>query len=306
MEKSNTSPQVGQIERLTQNRIVALLRDELGYEYLGNWEEREGNSNIEEDYLRKFLAQSVHDGLLIDKVVADLKRAADCQNRNLYDSNKEVYGLLRYGVKARESVADSHRTIQLIDWEHPENNHFAVAEEVTVRGNRTKRPDIVLYVNGIALGVMELKRSTVSVSEGIRQNIGNQRNEFIKDFFTTTQLLMAGNDTEGMRYGTTETTDEYYLIWNESTLEDRNRLDKHVLQLCERTRLLDIVHNFIAFDSGVKKICRHPQYFGAKAAQEFVKNHESGIIWHTQGSGKSLLMVWLARWILKTCQIHVF
>ena len=75
---------------------------------------------------------------------------------------------------------------------------------MTIRGRRTKRPDIVLYVNGIALGVLELKRSIISVSEGIRQNIGNQKEEFIRDFFATVQFIMAGNDTEGLRYGTTE------------------------------------------------------------------------------------------------------
>ena len=144
---------------------------------------------------------------------------------------------------------------------------------------------------------MELKRSIVSVSEGIRQNIGNQKEEFIKNFFTTVQLVMAGNDTEGLRYGTIETTEEYYLNWKEPGLETENRLDRHLLQLCAKPRLLEIVHDFIVFDSGIKKTCRHNQYFGAKAAQEYVHRHESGIIWHTQGSGKSLTMVWLAKWI---------
>ncbi|GAI00887.1 unnamed protein product, partial [marine sediment metagenome] len=130
----------------------------------------------------------------------------------------------------------------LIDWKHPENNHFAIAEEVTVRGNHTKRPDIVLYINGIAIGVIELKRSTVSVSEGIRQNIGNQKDEFIKSFFTTVQVVMAGNDTEGLRYATTETTEEYYLTWKETGFEEVNRLDRHILQLCKKKKLLEIIH----------------------------------------------------------------
>ena len=295
--KNNTSPQVGDLERKTQNRVVALFRDRLRYEYLGNWEEREGNSNIEEKYLRAYLTRSGYSDTLIKKAIADLKRAADNQIASLYDLNQEVYGLLRYGVNVREKLGENKQNVKLINWEHPEENDFAIAEEVTVHGNRTKRPDIVLYVNGIAVGVIELKRSLVTVSEGVRQNIGNQKSEFIKNFFATVQLVMAGNDTEGLRYGTIETTEEYYLTWKEPGLGKENRLDRALLQLCEMNRLLEIVHDFIVFDSGTKKTCRHSQYFGVKAAQEFVKRHEGGIIWHTQGSGKSLIMVWLAKWI---------
>ena len=291
------TPEVGQRERETHNRIVKLFKNQLKYDYLGNWEEREGNSNIEDGLLRAFLERSGHSKRLIDRAIADFKRVAEKQNVSLYDLNKEVYGLLRYGMKVREEIGEHHKTVWLIDWENPGNNDFAIAEEVTVRGNRTKRPDIVLYVNGIAVGVIELKRSIISVSEGIRQNIGNQKDDFIKTFFTTVHLVMAGNDTEGLRYATTETTEEYYLTWKEPGLEKVHRLDRHILQLCEEKKLLEIIHDFIIFDSGIKKICRHNQYHGVKAAQEFVKRHKGGIIWHTQGSGKSLTMVWLAKWI---------
>src|SRR3989449_2474218 len=242
---ADTTTKVGQLERKTQNRIVALFRDRLGYDYLGNWEEREGNANIEEEYLRAFLTRSGYSKKLIDKAITELKRAAGSQISSLYDLNKEVYGLLRYGVKVREELGENYQTVWLIDWEHPENNHFAVAEEVTIRGNRTKRPDVVLYVNGITVGVVELKRSIVSVSEGIRQNIGNQRDEFIKTFFATMHLIMAGNDTEGLRYGTTESSEENYLTWKELGFEHEDRLDRHLLQLCNKERLLEIIHDFI-------------------------------------------------------------
>ena len=106
-------------------------------------------------------------------------------------------------------MGEQHQTVWLIDWENPANNHFGIAEEVTVVGENTKRPDIVLYVNGIALGVLELKRSTVLVSEGIRQNLDNQRGEFICPFFSTVQLIMAGNETEGLRYGVIETPEKH-------------------------------------------------------------------------------------------------
>jgi len=179
--------------------------------------------------------------------------------------------MLRYGVKIKEEAGDLTNTVWLIDWQHPEQNHFAIAEEVTVPAANakayTKRPDIVLYVNGIALAVLELKRSTVSVSEGIRQNLDNQKPEFIEPFFTTIQLIMAGNSTQGVRYGTIETPEKYYLTWKESsTVEDL--LDRHLIQLCSKSRLLELIHDFVIFDAGNKKLCRHNQYFGVKAAQD--------------------------------------
>jgi type I restriction enzyme R subunit len=218
-------------------------------------------------------------------------------SKTLYDVNREVYGLLRYGIKVRPDVGEQYITVWLIDWKNFESNDFAIAEEVTIVGEEnTKRPDIVLYVNGIALGVLELKRSIVSVSEGIRQNLDNQKKEFIRHFFSTIQLVMAGNDTEGLRYGVIETPEKYYLNWKEeSTIE--NPLNRSLEQLCRKERLLEIIHDFIVFDAGTKKICRHSQCFGVQAAQERVRRREGGIIWHAQGSGKSLVMVWLAKWI---------
>jgi len=171
--------------------------------------------------------------------------------------------------------------VWLIDWKNPENNHFAIAEEVTV-GAATekahpKRPDIVLFVNGIALGVLELKRASVSVAEGIRQNLDNQKKVFIEHFFSTMQFVMAGNDTEGLRYGSVETKEKYYLTWKEeSTVE--NLLDRGLIQLCGKARLLELIHDFIVFDAGTKKLCRHNQYFGVRATQAFVKRREGGII----------------------------
>jgi len=293
----NGSIIVGQLERKTQNRIVSLFRDRLGYDYLGNWEDRSDNSNIEEGNLRLFLSRAGYSETLINKAIEELKKTVNRPQVGLYEINKEAYSLLRYGIKVKEGLGEKNQSVFLIDWKHPENNHFAIAEEVTIRGNRIKRPDIVLYVNGIALGVIELKRSIVSVSEGIRQNIGNQKEEFIKTFFGTVQLVLAGNDTEGLLYGTTETTEENYLTWKEPGLGNETRLDRSILQLCEKTRLLEIAHDFIVFDSGIKKTSRHNQYFGIKAAQEYVQRHEGGIIWHTQGSGKTITMVWLAKWI---------
>jgi type I restriction enzyme R subunit len=304
---------VGQVERKTQDRIVELFsdKDRLGYTYLGNWKDREDNSSIEEEYLRKYLMRKGYEPELIARAIEKLTKAAGNQLDKLYYVNKEVYSLLRYGVRVKEHTGDNNETIAFIDFAHPLENDFYIAEEVSVKGERTKRPDIVIYVNGIALGVLELKRSTVSISEGIRQNLDNQSSSFIKPFFHTMQLVMAGNDTEGMRYGTIETKEKYYLTWKEDakaldslsleieemSSEKEYLLDKQIIGMCNKKRLLEIIHNFIVFDRGIKKICRPNQYFGVKASIEKLRAREGGIIWHTQGSGKSLTMVWLAKWI---------
>ena len=179
---------VGQIERITQNRVVELFQKKLDYKYLGNWEEREENSNIEEELLHKYLTRRGYSQTLISKAIYELTQTATNQSKSLYDINKEVYTLLRYGVNVKEEVGENARTVRLIDWENPLENDFAIAEEVTVKGENDKRPDVVLYVNGIALGVLELKRSTVSVSEGIRQNLDNQKQTFIRQFLVVSYI----------------------------------------------------------------------------------------------------------------------
>ncbi|MGB4971823.1 MAG: type I restriction endonuclease, partial [Cyclobacteriaceae bacterium] len=177
-------------ERATQDRIIKLFKEQLNYTYLGNWEEREDNSNIEESLLKEYLGRTKkYSDALINKAIFEIKKtAALSSNDDLYPTNKEVYSQLRYGVKVREEVGENVQTVHVINWSEPERNNFYVAEEVTVRGEKTKRPDIVLYINGIAVGVIELKRGSISVSEGIRQNLDNQQHRFIKPFFTTVQL----------------------------------------------------------------------------------------------------------------------
>lgn len=299
---------VGQRERITQNRVVSFFQQALGYDYLGDWQEREGNKNIEPDYLRKWLLSRDVDSVLVEKAIRRLDAVAALgEGKKLYDVNKAVYRLLRYGVKEKIGAGEIKQTVWLIDWKNPENNHFSIAEEVSVKGEnlspKTKRPDIVIYVNGIALGVIELKRSSVSFSEGVRQNLDNQKKDFIRNFFTTMQLVMAGNDSQGLRYGAIGTPEKYYLEWKEEWKKEEatesfdSPLDRHLSQVCNKARFLEIIHDYIVFDSGVKKTCRHNQYFGIQAAKQHIARREGGIIWHTQGSGKSLTMVWLAKWI---------
>lgn len=292
---------VGEKEIRTQKNVIAFFREELDYNYLGDWHHRPDNSNIEKALLTNWLKRHGHSDQIISRVLFELNKAATLAgSQTLYGANREVYNLLRYGIKVRPSADKKSDTVWLIDWKNPRNNDFSVAEEVTITGKNTKRPDIVLYVNGIAVGVLELKRSTVSIAEGIRQNLDNQKETFIRPFFATAQLLMAGNDAEGLRYGTVETPEKQWLHWKE-TERDPETTDNPLLtelgQFCEKARLLEVLYDFIVFDAGTKKVCRHNQFFGVKAAQAHVKRREGGIIWHTQGSGKSLTMVWLARWI---------
>ena len=288
---------IGKPERASQNRVLQLFQS-MGYTYLGDWEDEIRLQPVEENILKDYLLSQGYSEVLIQKAIDKLVSVTTNLSGGLYETNKEVYHLLRYGVTVREELGKPKETVWLIDWKDIESNQFAVAEEVTFQGKHTKRPDVVIYVNGIALGVIELKRSKVGVEQGIRQNLDNQKDTFIPKFFTAMQLVMAGNDTQGLRYGTIETPEKYFLTWKEESPQEFDYvLDKNISLLCEKERFLEIIHDFVVFDKGVKKLCRPNQYFGIKAAQTNVKTKQGGILWHTQGSGKSLTMVWLTKWI---------
>jgi len=291
---------IGQPERATQNRVIRLFRDELGYRYLGDWTDRFGNSNIEEGLLTDWLTRRGCAPAQISRALYAFHTEADNHGRGLYGNNQAVYSLLRYGVQVKVEAGAETETIHLIDWQHPEANDFAIAEEVTLKGGHDRRPDLVLYVNGIAIGVIELKNSRVSIGDGIRQNLSNQQPEFNEWFFSTVQFLFAGNDSEGLKYGTIKTEEKYYLKWKEDEADDSHlKLDKYLLKMCNKDRLIELMHDFVLFDGGIKKLPRAHQYFGVKAAQAHAREKKGGIIWHTQGSGKSIVMVLLAKWILE-------
>jgi type I restriction enzyme R subunit len=291
---------IGKPERATQNRVMTLFREELDYRYLGDWTDRYGNSSIEEGLLSAYLVKSGYSPAQIGSALHKLRIEADNHSRNLYHNNQAVYKLLRYGIPVKTEAGKTTETVHLINWHAPDKNDFAIAEEVTLKGNHERRPDIVLYVNGIAVGVLELKNSRVSIGDGIRQNLSNQQPEFNAGFFSTVQFVFAGNDSEGLQYGTIGTPEKYFLKWKEDEEDNsRYKLDKYLLKLCEKRRLIELMHDFVLFDGGVKKLPRVHQYFGIKAAQDSVRRRQGGIIWHTQGSGKSIVMVLLAKWILE-------
>lgn len=291
---------IGQPEHVTQERIIKLFQDELGYRFLGDWTDRADNSNIDDGLLTAWLSGRGYTTPQVNRALDLLHTESTNHSRSLYGNNQAVYALLRYGVPVKLEAGKATETVRLVDWEHPEQNDFALAEEVTLKGGHERRPDLVLYVNGIALGVIELKNSRVSLGDGIRQHLSNQQPEFNAWFYTTVQYLFAGNDSAGMMYGTVGTAEKYYLRWKEDEEDDRHfKLDKYLLKMCRKERFLELIHDFVIFDGGVKKVPRVHQYFGVKAAQEHARTRRGGIIWHTQGSGKSIVMVLLARWILE-------
>jgi type I restriction enzyme, R subunit len=202
---------IGKPERATQNRVIALFCDELAYRYLGDWSDRDGNSNIEEELLTAYLTRSAYTPEQISSAVYKLRTEADNHSRTLCGNNQAVYSLLRYGVPVKIEAGKVTETVHLINWKEPEKNDFGIAEEVTLKGDQERRPDTVLYVNGIAIGVLELKNSRVSIGDGIRQSLSNQQPEFNAWFFSTVQFIFAGNDSEGLQYGTIGTEEKYFL-----------------------------------------------------------------------------------------------
>ncbi len=303
---------IGDPERATQNRMIAQMCGDtsgtvggLGWRYLGDWHKRpektgQANANIEPSLLRPWLLARGHDPEVATKAIAELQRAARMDGLKLYEANRATYDMLRYGVQVTPGPGEAPVTVRFVDWDNPAANDLGVAEEVAVTAKNpkayNKRPDLVMYVNGIALGVVELKKSTVDLGEGIRQTLDNQRPEFIRHFFTTVQITFAGNDMQGLRYAAIQTPQPYWLAWKEESAIT-NPLDRDVAQMLTPARFLELINDFILFDAGIKKVTRPNQYFAVKAAQEAVAAKKGGIIWQTQGSGKSLIMVMLARWI---------
>ncbi|MCK0101968.1 type I restriction endonuclease subunit R [Pseudohalocynthiibacter sp. F2068] len=296
-------------ERASQNRLAAMItaterNGGLGFIHLGDWSKRDGNRHIETDLLSANLKVRGYSEAHISRTLVTLKTRAEVTGVTLYQANMRTYQLLRYGVPVQVDPGKPYETVKLIDWDNVDANDFAIAEEVTLNGGHERRPDIVLYINGIAVGVIELKRSSVEIGDGVRQLITNQEPIFNEGFFTTVQLVLAGSDAAGLRYGTTGTPEGFFVQWKDEEPDSTTGaagelLDRPIAQMCRKDRLLDLIRNFIVFDAGQKKVPRQHQFKAVKLAQERLQKREGGVIWHTQGSGKSILMVLMAKWILE-------
>ncbi|GAA6859710.1 HsdR family type I site-specific deoxyribonuclease [Helicobacter pylori] len=278
-------------EKEVQKQVIETFKS-MGYAYLGDLTKSD-NENINKESLKAWLVKNQK--INNERWQRIEHKINSTLENDLYEANQAFYNLLIYGVKTTISQNEPTQTSWLIDWKDVFKNEFSVAEEVSVKGPNMKRPDMVLYVNGIALGVLELKNSSVSVESAIRQNLDNQKKEFIRDFFKTIQLVMAGNESQGLRYGVIETKEKHYLSWKEEGVQ--KNLFETIECFLKKERFLEFIHDFLIFDKGQKKCARFHQYFAIKKMQEFIKRKEGGIIWHTQGSGKSLTMVWLTKWI---------
>ena len=304
-----------QKEREYQNALVKRFQEELGYTYLGNWQYAKGanvnnmgvaNSPILNDEVRSFLKEQGRTEMQIEDVLVKLKdkaRLGDSKMSSLIQCNTDLYDTLIMGIKSQPSPEENHEDVMFFDFDHPQNNHFAIAEEVSYIDpllGKNKRPDIVVYVNGIALAVIELKRSLVNYEEGIKQHLSNER-DFIPSFFTTTQFTIASNDDVEFRYGTIGTPLPFWCKWK----RDTNKVGDTITEK-EAYRLFFDKENFMFFfhygvlnDGGIKKVLRPHQIYAIKAAAKRMPQKESGVIWHSQGSGKSLTMVALASYIQK-------
>lgn len=254
--------------------------------------------------------------------IAAAVRALNVQaTAGLYAANKEIYDMLCAGKSLEETLPDGTRQsfdISFIDFEHPENNIFQVTDEFEVERPNGKfaRPDIVVLVNGIPLVIIECKKSGVDVMEGVTQNIRNWGNDYIPHLFQYSQIVMAVNPDKVL-YGTCGTPAKYFVSWHEDDKEWLNEWckkcspdgsvkeqDRALISLLHPTRLLDIIRNFIIYDNNVKKICRYKQYFAVKKCMSRIllqdgQNTRNGVVWHTQGSGKTITMIMLTKMILR-------
>lgn len=234
----------------------------------------------------------------------------------LVRTSEKIYDALLLGKSFCESVGNGRLlsfNLKYIDWEHIENNVFHVTQEFAVDSRdkqHNARPDIVLFVNGIPFAVIECKSPLIEVNQAIEQTIRNQQNDYIPQLYKFVQIVMATNKN-AVKYATTGTPKKFWQVWREGSDSlvgegegDGTMQYKTISALLSPARLLELTRFFIVYDANVKKICRYQQYFAIKEIIRTIQqpdehgNRQSGVIWHTQGSGKSLTMVMLAKYLL--------
>ena len=281
-----------------------------------------------------------------ENIQTAIQRLKTIKYDGLVRTNEQIYDMLTLGIALEQSIEGNLRsyTLNYINWNEPQKNMYHVIPEFSVQRNRsskTARPDLVLFVNGIPLCVIECKSPKTELAQAVSQNIRNQRDEYIPKLFTYAQVLIGVNKNEGT-YATTGTPAKFWGIWKEQgdretplarlvnkplTPVQKNKLfsadfkdarpyfddldkqedrevtgqDQLLYSLCRPERLLELSHKYTLFDGGYKKIARYQQYFVVRSALKRIKKQDQtgrrqgGVVWHTQGSGKSLSMVMLAR-----------
>ena len=322
-------------EMSTSQRPAIEVLQKLGYKYISEEENKKLRNYILTDVIFKdTLAKKLNEinsyeykgekykfsASTIGQAIKDLNEDLVT---GLISTNEKIYDLLTLGKSYQENMVDGTKRsfdIKYIDFEHPENNDFYVTEEFSVlrmNGKDYARPDIVLFVNGIPLAVIECKDASVPIIQAISQNIRNQKPDYIPGLFKFIQIVMAANKNE-TKYATCGTPDKFWSTWNEQYVEKQNELlyktvigrqvtkqDRDIISLFEKERFLELIKDFIIFEAGKKKICRYQQYFAVKAMLERIKqDKKGGVVWHTQGSGKSITMVYITKKIMEDKEIQ--
>ena len=317
---------------VSQKPAIALLQS-MGYTYISpeDCEKQRGSRYhvLLKDILRgqlRRLNRYSYAGAENEFSAANIERAMEELDEPLTDglvrTSEKIYDALLLGKSYPETVGGGKSlsfNLKYIDWEHPENNLFHVTEEFAVESQdklHNARPDIVLFINGIPFAVIECKAPHISVDQAVEQMIRNQQVDYIPQLFKYAQIVMATNKN-AVKYATAGTPKKFWSVWKEQDtafldsrltqlVADRapTEQDRNIISLFSRERLMELTRYFVLFDANVKKICRYQQYFAIReiiktiAQQDSKGNRQSGVIWHTQGSGKSLTMVMLAKYIL--------
>ena len=316
----------------SQKPAIALLQS-MGYTYISpeDCEKQRGSRYhvLLKDILRgqlRRLNRYSYAGAENEFSAANIERAMEELDEPLTDglvrTSEKIYDALLLGKSYPETVGGGKSlsfNLKYIDWEHPENNLLHVTEEFAVESQdklHNARPDIVLFINGIPFAVIECKAPHISVEQAVEQMIRNQQADYIPQLFKYAQIVMATNKNV-VKYATAGTPKKFWSVWKEQDtafldsrlaqlVADRapTEQDRNMISLFSRERLMELTRYFVLFDANVKKICRYQQYFAIReiiktiAQQDSKGNRQSGVIWHTQGSGKSLTMVMLAKYIL--------
>lgn len=331
------------LEINASQRPALALFEVMGYTYISpaDCDKQRGSRYhvLLRDILRgqlRRLNRYVYAGAENEFSAANIERAMEDLNEPLTDglvrTSEKIYDALLLGKSYPETVGDGKMlsfNLRYIDWDNPQNNVFHVTEEFAVDSQdrqHNARPDIVLFINGIPFAVIECKAPHIPVEEAVGQMIRNQQAAYIPHLFKFAQLVVATNKN-AVKYATAGTPKKFWSVWKEQDDEwlqtrlkalvpDRmpTEQDRNIVSLFSPERVYELIRYFILFDANVKKVCRYQQFFAVREIMKTIAendehgNRQSGVIWHTQGSGKSLTMVMLAKYILmelKDCHPRV-